>query len=81
MMCCTCIMYSTHLKSFIPEVPNLFYSEAHLFVFVTGWGQTDTPLILANIYSILINKRLLCVTKSNISTCYMWEPINEYKKI
>ena len=57
-------------------VPNLFYSEAHLFVFVTGRGPTDTPLILANLYSILINKRLLCVTKSNISTCYRWEPSN-----
>ena len=36
-------------------VPSLFYSEAHLFVFVTGRGPTDTPLILANLYSTIIN--------------------------
>src|SRR4029434_4664546 len=74
-----CALYSVCLNyeiPFKPGVPNLFYSEAHLFVFVTGRGPTDTPVILANLYSIIINKRLLCVTKSNISTCYRWEPRN-----
>src|SRR4029434_6446559 len=59
-----------------PGFLYLFYSKAHLFVFVTGWGRTDSPLILANLYSILINKRLLCVTKSNISICYRWEGVS-----
>ena len=42
-----------------PGVPNLFDSEAQLFVFVTGRGPTDTPLILANLYSIRLIESII----------------------